>query len=141
MHVHPRHALPNDASSWEEMRRELWPDGVADHGPEIASFFAGTLKELAAVLVAENPFGEIVGFVELSIRLDLAAFEGKPVRYVEGLYVLPEVRRRGLVRKLLQAARTWAHQQKCSAFPSDRADWIIIDRSFSKALMQRKKRS
>lgn len=131
MQICLRHVEPDDASAWEKMRRELWPDGAADHGPEIASFFAGTLKELAAVLMAENPSGEIVGFAELFIRTDLAGFEGTRVGYVEGLYVLPEVRGRGVVRKLLQASRSWAYQQNCDAFVSDRADRIIIDRSFS----------
>ena len=84
------------------------------------------------MLVAENPDRGIVGFVELSIRTDLAGFEGKRVGYVEGLYVLPEGRGCGIVRRLLRASRSWARQQKCDAFASDRADRIIVDRSFSK---------
>jgi aminoglycoside 6'-N-acetyltransferase I len=131
MQVRLRHAVPDDASVWEKLRCALWPDGVSDHGPEIASFFAGTLDDVAAVLIAEDESGAMVGFAELSIRTDLAGLEGKRVGYVEGLYVLPEVRRRGLVRKLLQASRNWAYRQDCEAFASDRAERIIIDRSFT----------
>ena len=93
-------------------------------------FFAGSLEEPVAVLVAECPPGTIVGFAELSIRDDLPGLQGKRVGYVEGLYLRPEARHRGVAEKLLQASRTWARQQKCTAFASDRADRIIIDKGY-----------
>jgi len=112
------------------MRRELWPDGAEDHAPEIASFFAGRLEEPVAVLVAEGAAGALVGFAELSIREDVPGLEGKRAGYVEGLYVRPEVRRRGIARILLQASRKWARAQDCAAFASDRAGRIVEDKSF-----------
>jgi aminoglycoside 6'-N-acetyltransferase I len=112
------------------MRRDLWPDGAGDHATEIAMFFAGSLKEPLAVLVVANPTGTIVGVAELSIRADLPGMEGKRVGYLEGLYIRPEVRHRGIVRRLLHASRNWARQQGCTAFASDRAGRIIIDRSY-----------
>jgi aminoglycoside 6'-N-acetyltransferase I len=115
------------------MRRELWPEGAEDHAPEIASFFAGTLPEPAAVIVAEDAGGVLLGVVELSIRTDVPGLLGKRTGYVEGLYVNPEVRQRGIARKLLQASRLWAREQRCEAFASDRADRIVIDRSFQAA--------
>jgi aminoglycoside 6'-N-acetyltransferase I len=133
MPVRVRHIVGEDALVWEMMRRELWPDGAADHAPEIASFFAGTVREPAAVMVAENADGLLVGFVELSIRTDVPGLLGRRAGYVEGLYVSPEFRHCGVVRKLLQASRAWARQQECEAFASDRAGRIIIDRSFQRA--------
>ena len=120
---------PADAPVWEALRRDLWPDGAEDHAPEIAMFFAGTLEEPSAVLVAESSNGAIVGFAELAIRGDVAGLEGKRVGYVEGLYVILEARQQGLARKLLQASRNWARQQKCTAFASDRAGRVVVDRS------------
>jgi aminoglycoside 6'-N-acetyltransferase I len=119
-----------DAASWEALRCAHWPDGAADHGPEIASFFAGTLEEPLAVLVAEISSGEIVGFMELSIRTDLPGAEGRRTGYVEGLYIRPGFRGSGLVRRFLRAARNWAREKECAAFASDRAGRIIVDRSF-----------
>ena len=130
MQVRVRHITPDDASAWLAMRQELWPDGAADHAPEVASFFAGRLREPTAVMVAENADGAFVGFVELSIRTDVPGLEGKRAGYVEGLYVPPELRYRGIARTLLQASRTWARQQECEGFASDRADRIVIDQSF-----------
>lgn len=125
-----RPIAPSDASVWEALRRDLWPDGAEDHAAEIALYFAGSLQEPVAVLVAESPPGAIVGFAELSIRDDLPGLEGKRVGYMEGLYLRPEVRHRGIALKLLQASRTWARQHKCTAFASDRADRIIIDKRY-----------
>jgi aminoglycoside 6'-N-acetyltransferase I len=114
------------------MRAKLWPDGSEDHPSEIAMFFGGhRFKSLTAALVAENKCGAIVAFAELSIRDDLPGLEGKRTGYVEGLYVLPEIRQTGVARKLLRASRSWAREQSCVAFASDRADRIVVDESFS----------
>ena len=120
---------PADAAVWESMRTALWPDGAEDHGPEITQFFSGQVaKDLAAVLVAKSQ--SILGFAELSVRDDVPGLEGRRTGYVEGLYVLPEVRHCGIARQLLRASRAWASKQMCEAFASDRADRLVIDKSF-----------
>ncbi|HYA98198.1 MAG TPA: GNAT family N-acetyltransferase [Methylomirabilota bacterium] len=130
MEIHIRPVVPAEASIWEKLRCELWPDGAAEHRGEIAAFFAGTLDEPDAVLVAEDPARNIVAFAELSIRTDLPGLQGVRAGYVEGLYVIPALRRSGVTRKLLQASRDWARRQDCGAFASDRAERIILDQSF-----------
>lgn len=119
-----------DAQAWEKLRCDLWPEGVADHAPEIASFLAGTLNEPSAVLVAENSDGEIIAIAELSIRTDIPTLAGSPVGYVEGLYVMPDARRRGVARSLLRASRDWAREQRCTGFAGDRAGQVILDPRF-----------
>lgn len=126
-----RAAVPADALAWELLRNELWPDGAGEHSAEISSFFAGTLDEPVAVLMAETGAGTSVGIAELSIRTDISEFEGQRAGYVEGLYVVPEMRWRGVARLLMRASRDWAREQKCTGFASDRAGRIVIDRSFS----------
>src|SRR5215471_6410344 len=130
MEVSVRNVAASDAAAWKALRSELWPDGADDHAAEIAMFFAGTLEEPTAVLMAESAEGTIVGFAELSIRRDVAGLEGKRTGYVEGLYVCPEFRWQGVARTLLYASRNWAREMKCTVFASDRADRVVVDRTF-----------
>ena len=125
-----RPATPSDAVAWLKMRCDLWPDGAEGHASEIADFFAGTLIEPLAVFVALSSDGHYVGLLELSIREDVPTLEGKRTGYIEGLYVIPEMRSRGVAFGLLERARRWARSLDCSAFASDRADRFVIDRRF-----------
>ena len=127
--IHIREIAPQDAAVWEKLRRALWPEGAEDHAAEIQSFFAGTLEEPVSVLMAESA-GTIVAFAEISIRSNVAGLDGKRAGYVEGLYVIPEVRHRAIAKKLLEASRSWERRQKCTAFVSDRAGCIVIDSNF-----------
>ena len=121
-----------DAEAWERMRSDMWPDGRQDHGPEIAAFFAGTLEAPEAVLVAENAAGQLVGVAELSIHTDLPSRVGQRVGYVEGLYVVPYARRRGVARSLLIASREWGREHGCTEIASDRAGRMVFDRSYER---------
>jgi GNAT superfamily N-acetyltransferase len=49
------------------------------------------------------------------------------VGYVEGLYIEPEFRGRGITRRLLRFAQDWARKERCAAFASDRDGRIILD--------------
>ncbi len=122
---------PSDAKEWESLRCALWPDGASDHHLEIASFFAGRLVEPLAVYVAVARNGKWLGFAELSIRADLTETAGRRTGYIEGLYVIPEARFRGVARALAQASRAWAREQRCEAFASDRADRIVVDLGYT----------
>jgi aminoglycoside 6'-N-acetyltransferase I len=110
------------------MRRELWPDGD-DHDVEIAAFFAGSLEEPEAVLVAEDD-GLLIGVTELSLRRDVVGLEGNLTGYVEGLFVRPAFRGRDVALRLLRASQEWACSCGCVAFASDRAGRPIVDRTY-----------
>lgn len=102
------------------MRCALWPEGSAvEHRGEIGRFFAGQLQEPLQVLLAVDTSGTTVGFAELSIRRYAEDCVTDHVAYLEGWYVVPEARRRGVGRALVEAAEDWGRAQGCSEFASD----------------------
>jgi RimJ/RimL family protein N-acetyltransferase len=108
------------------MRTALWPDdGKAGHGDDVDTFFATrTFRWSEAlrpwkVLVAERPGGGLCGFVEASIRPFAEDCTTRPVGYMEGWFVDPDVRRQGVGRKLVKAAEEWAAAHGCMEMASD----------------------
>jgi aminoglycoside 6'-N-acetyltransferase I len=102
------------------MREALWPEeGTGSHGEEVRQFFEGKLTMPLAVLIARDETGAAIGFAELSIRPYAEDCVTDRVAYLEGWYVVPEARRRGAGRALVEAAETWAREQGCSEFASD----------------------
>ena len=126
LRVQIRSVVPEDAETWRRLRTAHWPDGAAEHGTEIAAFFAGTLAEPQAVFLGECE-GQAIAVMELSIRRDLPMLPNVKVGYVEGFYIMPEFRGRGLARQLLRFAQRWARGERCVAFASDRAGQVIFD--------------
>jgi aminoglycoside 6'-N-acetyltransferase I len=120
MKVTVRPAGKSDAAAWLAMRRALWPDAwPGEHEEEIEEFLAGRSREPLAVLIAENPAGAAVGFAELSIRPTAEGCRTGRVAYLEGWFVSPAARRRGVGRSLVEAAERWARGQGCRELASD----------------------
>lgn len=128
--IHVRSVEPNDAADWLRMRLALWPEGESsEHATEIAQFFAGALNMPLEVLLAVDETGKAVGFAELSIRNYAEDCLTDRVAYLEGWYVEPEWRRRGVGKVLIAAAEAWARSQGCTEFGSD----ALIDNETSAA--------
>ncbi|HEY6620008.1 MAG TPA: aminoglycoside 6'-N-acetyltransferase [Steroidobacteraceae bacterium] len=109
-----------DAGEWLRMRHALWPDGsVTEHRQDIDRYFAGARREPAEVLLALTANAAAVGFAELSIRNIVDGCLTDRVAYLEGWYVVSELRRRGIGRALVHAAEQWAVRQGCTEFGSD----------------------
>jgi aminoglycoside 6'-N-acetyltransferase I len=69
--------------------------------------------------LARGPSGEPLGMLELSLRSVAEGCRATPVPYVEGWYVVPEARRRGMGRELMMAAETWARERGYTEIASD----------------------
>ena len=107
-----------DLEGWLGMRRRLWPD----IGPELlkaeqVSILANAPRN--SVLVAATGEGELVGFVEVSLREWAEGCRTHPVGYVEAWYVEPPFRRTGVGRRLIEAAESWAKKRGCTEMASD----------------------
>src|SRR5207244_3391878 len=76
-------------------------------------------QEPLAVLLAEDGARGRVGLAELSIRPYAEGCQGDRVAYLEGWFVVPGARGRGVGRALIAAAEDWGRAQGCREFASD----------------------
>jgi aminoglycoside 6'-N-acetyltransferase I len=103
-----RPATAADFPAWTAMRRRLWPDSGEDELERQPPLFG---------LVAEEE-GRLVGFAEASIRNYAEGAVGA-APYLEGIWVEPDRRRRGIGRALLAAVEGWARRQGFDHLGSD----------------------
>jgi putative acetyltransferase len=70
--------------------------------------------------IAVDDAGVAVGLAEASLRSDhVNGTASSPVAFLEGLYVVPEARRRGAARSLVENVERWARSVGCRELASD----------------------
>lgn len=101
------------------MRQALWPHCTREeHVSEVSCFCANPERYAQFVAYAESDAA--VGFVEAAVRTDYVnGTQSSPVAFLEGLYVVPEERRKGVARVLVAAVERWALDMGCHEFASD----------------------
>lgn len=74
---------------------------------------------------------EAVAFINLALRHDyVEGTEHSPVGYVEGIYVKPQYRNKGIARKLIEFAKDWSNGHGCYELASDCEITNIDSRAF-----------
>jgi aminoglycoside 6'-N-acetyltransferase I len=105
-----------DTAALAPLRHDLWPEGsVAEHAAELPGVLADAGSE---VFVAEEG-GRIVGWAEVRLRSHADGCETSPVGYLEGWYVAPAWRRKGVGASLVAAFEAWARDRGCAEVASD----------------------
>jgi len=124
-----RPAETGDPDRWSDLRAALWPDAPRDElRREAQAYLDGRGFMLEAVFVAADHTGAI-GFAELSLRPYAEGCDTTPVAFLEGWFVVPERRGRGVGRALIAAAEAWAVGRGCREFASD----AVLDNTASAA--------
>ncbi len=108
-----------DQPGWLEMRMALWADATAeDHRGYMAIALAQPERFLQLMVYDQNRTP--IGFIEGSIRNDYVnGTETSPVGFVEGVFVIPSMRRKGVARQLFAAIGDWARARGCLELASD----------------------
>ena len=101
-----RNIVAADRADWVRLRDALWPGCLSDHEAETRQYFENRLAA-PIVFVAESE-GSVVGFLELEFRKYAPGCTSSPVPFIEGWYVEPALRRRGIGRALVAAAEALA---------------------------------
>jgi aminoglycoside 6'-N-acetyltransferase I len=109
----------DDRGPWLDMRAQLWPGSRDAHASDVDRFFAGASRNPLATLIAKDNTGRAIGFAELSIRPYAEGCATDNVAFLEGWFVIPDARGRGVGRELLGACEAWARSQGCTEFASD----------------------
>ncbi len=104
---------------WLALRAQLWPESSQEEH----------LEEMAEQLAAPEKFASFVeyderktplAFMEVSVRSDYVnGTDSSPVAYLEGIYVVPSARGRGIARTLISVAEQWALEVGCRELASD----------------------
>lgn len=112
-----RAATHDDRDEWLRMREALWPEcPEMDHAVEMAECLR---RHSMTAFVVDRGDGGLGGFVEVAERPITEDNEPGPFAHVEGWYVDPDLRRKGLGRRLIDAAEEWARAQGYTEIRSD----------------------
>ena len=109
-----------DVEPWAQLRVALWPHhSLEDHRAELGRAFFSQNAE-AVAFIARNAANEAVGFAEASLRHDYVnGCSSSPVLFLEGIYIRPVDRRKGIARSLCNAVADWGKSLGCVEFGSD----------------------
>ena len=128
-----RELRPEERAAWLEFRARLWPETPREQLRQEQDHILAE-PESTGVLFAALSDGEPIGFAEVSIRAWAEGCVTRPVGYIEAWYVIPEQRRAGMGRLLIDAAERWARARGCVEMASDADPENRTSRSAHRAL-------
>jgi aminoglycoside 6'-N-acetyltransferase I len=107
-----------DIDQWAKLRQHLW-DGLSDEENSVKMTGNYEHSDTQLALVSESSEGNLIGFLEASVRPFVEDCHSENVGYLEGWWIEPDYRRNGIGRNLVSAAEQWARGKGCEEMASD----------------------
>ena len=102
---------PRLFDDWIILRCLLWPNGSEHERRREAESLIQRLDR-ATILIVRSPDLVTIGFAEATLSYDYVnGCATSPVAFLEGIYVQPGWRRRGVARPLCDAVEKWASEK------------------------------
>lgn len=110
-------ASRDDLAAWKGLRRAVY-EGVSDrfHNQEMQLILSAAD---AASFLGMSDTGEPFALLELTLRNYVDGCLGRPVGYIEGIYIDPEHRMAGHGRLLVDFAADWFRKRGCREMAAD----------------------
>lgn len=116
MDIMIRRITQEDSYEWFKMRKGIWPEAPDEYlNFDMDEIFASDKDVVFAAFVDGRP----VGMIEARIRDYGEGCETSPVGYIEGWFVYPDMRGKGVSGALTHAAEAWAREKGCTEMASD----------------------
>ena len=127
-----RRGVEADIAGWSALRAKLWPEeNAARHAADVRHILANPGRMVGFLAVGAS--GDAQGFAEATLRGDYVnGTESSPVGFLEGWYVEPGLRGRGIGRALVAAVEAWTRACGCGELASD----ALLDNAASHAAHQ-----
>ncbi|EBR2768249.1 GNAT family N-acetyltransferase [Salmonella enterica] len=104
---------------WAELRSQLWPDHSSEDHLLDGQNILSCPDKYASFLAITNE-SRAMAFADAAVRHDYVnGCESSPVVYLEGIFVLPEQRGRGVAKRLVTAVQDWGVTKGCTEMASD----------------------
>jgi len=116
MEISIRRVTSEDRSQWLEMRKGIWPEAPDEYLKlDMEDILASERSAVFFAFADER----LAGMVETRLREYGESCETSPVGYIEGWFVYPEMRGRGISGALAKAAEDWSREKGCTEMASD----------------------
>lgn len=116
MQISIRRITAEDREEWFNMRKGIWPEAPDDFLRfDMDEILASAEDAIFMAFVDGNP----AGMIETRLRDYGEGCETSPVGYIEGWFVYPGFRGRGVAGVLVGAAEDWSRQMGCTEMASD----------------------
>lgn len=112
-----RRAVTEDAALLAGLAAQMWKDNDPSDLKEMFYKLIGSEDAACFIKFVDC---QAVGFAQCQLRTDyVEGTHSSPVGYLEGIFILPEYRKKGYAVGLLAECELWAREKGCTEFASD----------------------